>query len=167
MVKHISKWKALNESGNKKPGRPKKEDKLVKISIMLTQEQNAYINRRAKINYSTISDEARAIFDHEMENYPDELIIDFRENALNEYKAKLENIKKIFYEDREHRILIAQSMMNAFFENHAEPIKDMFIHAHLENVQKRTGLEPETIEDLFNNTRKTIYELALQQLNKK
>jgi protoporphyrinogen oxidase len=148
----------LNANEKKKPGRPKKnvEDKGVKVEIYLTFEQYGYLVRRSKFNYTSLSEEARAVFDNEIENHPDEMIITMREEVLNAQKANLDNVKKIFYEDREHRVLIARSMIVAFLENHQEPIKDMFVHAHLENVYKRTGLDPNSIEDLFLELRKTF-----------
>jgi len=158
MSSHTSKWKLLNDQTKKRPGRPKKpvEDKGVRVEIYLTFEQHAYLVRRSKFNYTSLSEEARSVFDNEMENHPDELIISMREEALNVQKAELDNVKKIFYEDREHRLLIARSMIVAFMENHQEPIKDMFIHGHLENVYKRTGLDPNSIEEMFLELRKTF-----------
>lgn len=158
MASHTSKWKVLNTQDKKRPGRPKKlvEDKGVRVEVYLSFEQHAYLVRRSKINYTSMSEEARAIFNNEMENHPDELVISMKEEALNMEKAHFDNIKKIFYEDREHRILIAKSMITAFLENHQEPIKDMFIHGHLENVQRRTGLDPNSIEDMFLELRKTF-----------
>lgn len=158
MVAHISKWKMLNEQPKKPPGRPKKsvEDKKMRLTVMLDYEQYLYLTRRSKINYTTPSDEIRVIVDHEMENYPDELVISYRREVIGQWQAQLDNIEKIYMEDKEHRILIARSMMSAFLENnaHMEPMKDIFIHGHLENVEKRTGLDPNTIETIFLEIRK-------------
>jgi hypothetical protein len=137
MVVHTSKWKSLNKVEKKKPGRPKKDPELkrVKVEILLDHDQYMYLARRAKINYSSQSEEARAILDNEMENHPDELLIQMRDETLNQQKAYHDNIKKIYYEDREHRILVATSMIKVFLEDNPEPIKEMFIHARLEARQ--------------------------------